>query len=87
MNSEIQQAGQELVKMIPPAGLGLTTAATGISTYFHYIPPVLGSVASFLGILVTIQVYKNYRLKWRLMKMDLDERLKGKKLSKIDGQD
>lgn len=80
MNGEMQQAGQELMKMAPAAGLSSITAATGISTYFHYIPPFLGSVASFLGILVTFQLYKNYRMKWQLMKLDLDERLKDKHL-------
>lgn len=80
MNSEIQQAGQELMKMAPAAGASSATALTGISTYYQWIPPTLGSVASFFGILVTIQLYRNYRLKWKLMKLDLDERLKGKQL-------
>ena len=80
MNNEIQQAGQELMKMAPAAGVSSITAATGISTYLQFIPPFLGAVASFLGILVTYQLYKNYRLKWQIMKLDLDERLKAKEL-------
>lgn len=74
MNAEIQQAGQEILRPIAAAGASSATALTGISTYFQWIPPTLGSIASFMGIIVTIQLYRNYRLKWRLMKLELEQK-------------
>jgi NADH:ubiquinone oxidoreductase subunit K len=58
------------------------TTGTGISQVFEFMPMIVGSIASIVGIIITILIYKmnsrKNKLEMKLMKAKLEQIEKGK---------
>ena len=66
MISKLTQSAQDVVGItrLPVAIASGSTIATGVSTYNQWVPALLGSAASVVGIIVSLSLlYLSYRKK------------------------
>lgn len=64
------------------ASVSVMTVGTGVSTFLEIFPPLLGLIASMLGILLSILLARNYIKLWQVINVDLE--LKRKQIQAID---